>query len=220
MHQRFSMGISLGFLLVLTAPANSQNLLTNSAFDNGPQLAGWTSFGSAAPADGTRTWSTNDAAGLATSGSALMTITATAPAGTVVGLSQCIDISGQAALSTYKFFTSADAPAAQNQESRAVVEIAFFSNVGCTTFQNLGEGQGGNVNIIVPQAPPWSTFPGNATAGGVEGTGTAPSGANGLQVRIYLERIGGSSQQQVQFDSVVTHLQGTTPVQLITFVAE
>ncbi|MEO6327205.1 MAG: hypothetical protein ABIT01_20185 [Thermoanaerobaculia bacterium] len=214
------MGISLGFLLVLTLPATSQNLVVNDTFDVGPQISGWASFGSALVADGGRSWSANDANGLSASGSALMTISATAPVGTLIGLSQCIDISAQAALSTYKFFTSADALAVQNQESRAIVEVAFFSNAACTTFQNLGEGQGGNVSLVPPIGPPWKTFPGNATAGGTEGTATAPAGANGLQVRLYLERTSGTTQQQIQFDSAVVHLQGTTPATLTRFEAE
>lgn len=220
MHVRLSIGISLGFLLVVSLPVFSQNLVVNDTFDSGPQISGWATFGSALPADGARSWSVNDRGGVAGSGSALMTLSATAPVGTIIGLSQCINISAQPAVGTYKFFVSADALAAQAQESRAVVEVAFFSNITCTTFQNLGEGEGGNVSVVPPVIPPWSTFPGSATAGGSEGAATAPVGANGLQVRLYIERASGATQQQMQFDSAVVHLQGTTPATLTSFEAE
>lgn len=212
--------ILAGSLVILSAPALSQNLVVNSGFDADVTSGGWQSFGSPLVADGSRAHDPSDAAGVLTSGSARMTISATAPAGTVIGLSQCVDISGEAALSTYKFFASVNGTVPQNPDSRAVVEASFFSDAGCATPLNVAEGQGGIVSVFPASAPPWQTSPGGASAGGNEGSATAPAGASGLQVRIYLERISGTSQQEILFDTVVLHNATTTPVVLTGFAAE
>ena len=208
------------FLLVLSAPALAQNLVANSSFDADITSGGWQGFGSLVVGDGSRAHDLSDSAGVLTSGSARMSITAAAPAGTVIGLSQCIDISAEAALSTYKFFASINGTVPQNPDSRAVVEAGFFADTGCATSLNVADGQGGIVSVFPAAAPPWQTSPGNASAGGNEGSATAPVGANGLQVRIYLERISGTSLQEILFDTVVLHNATTTPVLLTTFSAE
>jgi hypothetical protein len=219
MSMRFLSRILIGFLVILSAPALAQHLVANSGFDT-DIAGGWTSYGSASVLDGTRSHDSLDAAGNAGSGSARMSITGTAAPTTVIGLSQCIDISSQAALSTYKFFASVNGTVPQNPDSRAVVEASFFSDTGCATPLNVADGQGGNVSVFPAAAPPWQTSPGAASAGGNEGSATAPSGANGLQLRIYLERISGTSLQEILFDSVVLHNATTTPVLLTTFAAE
>jgi hypothetical protein len=212
--------ILAGSLLLLSAPALAQNLVANSGFDTDITSGGWQSYGSVLVLDGTRSHDALDAAGSALSGSARMSVSGTAAAGTVIGLSQCVDVSGEAALSTYKFFASVNGTAPQNPDSRAVVEASFFTDTACATPLNVAEGQGGNVSVFPAAAPPWQTSPGNASAGGNEGSATAPAGANGLQVRIYLERISGSSLQEILFDTVVVHNATTTPVLLTTFAAE
>jgi hypothetical protein len=219
MRVRSLCGVLIGFLLVLSAQALAQNLVANSTFDT-DIAGGWVTYGSASVLDGTRSHDALDANGVLTSGSARMTLTAAAAATTVIGLSQCIDISSQPALSTYKFFASVNSPAAQSSESRAVVEASFFSDTGCTTPLNVADGQGGNVSAFPSIPAPWLTSPGNASAGGNEGSSAAPAGANGLQLRIYLERTSGTSVQEILFDGVVLHNATTTPVLLTTFAAE
>ncbi len=219
MRLRVSLGAVFGSLLVLSSPGLAQNLVAGGDFNSGIGLP-WVSYGSAVPALGARSWSTSDAAGSGSSGSALMTISAAAPSGTVIGLSQCVDISAEPPGSTYNYFSNVVSPGTQNAESRGVVEVAFFSDTACTTFLNLAEGQGGSVALAPPAGPPWPTFPGSASAGSNEGSATAPVGAVGLQVRIYLERLAGSSQQELQFDLTTVHRQGTTPVSLMTFEIE
>jgi hypothetical protein len=110
-HMRW---VLIGFLAVLSAPALSQNLVANGGFNADITSRGWVSYGSVVALDGTRSHDTPDAAGNALSGSARMSLTGTA-VGTVIGLSQCIDISSQAALSTYKFFASVESPSSGSE---------------------------------------------------------------------------------------------------------
>jgi hypothetical protein len=213
-------GASALFVSLAANPGLAQNLVANARFDTIPGLTGWLSFGSSLPSDGSRAWAAPDSGGAAGSGSALLTVTGT-DTGTLIGLSQCIDISAQPAGSTYLFFSSVNTPAAQSAESRGVVELAFFSDAVCTTALNTAEGQGAAIDVYAPVgAPPWPTYPGNASPGGTEGSATAPPGALGAQVRIYLERTSGVTQQQVFFDHVSVHLLGTVPVTLLRFEAE
>lgn len=213
MRNRFLLFGSI-VLALLAPPASAQNLVVNGGFN--VDASGWSSFGSSTPADGSRAWGTDDVTANPASGSALLTVST---ASAVIGLKQCLAVTAGA---TYDAYARIKFPTGQTtNQSRAVLELAFFSGASCATPLDLADGQGAVVGVAYPLGDAvWPGIPGNAGPG-TEIAVLAPAGAVSAEVRIYLEQLSAASgTNTAKFDQVVVHDASTTPVALTTFEAE
>lgn len=217
MRQHSQCRVLVGLTCLAAAPVVAQNLLTNSTFDAGQQLGGWSAYGSGLATDGVRSWAADDAAGAAGSGSAHLTVLGTSAPDAVVGISQC---AGVTAGNTYAFYARIRTPLGQLAgDGRLVLEVAFFADTGCVTPLDLAGGQGAVVGTAYPLSDAtWYGIPGDAPT--VEASLPAPAGAGGAQVRAYLERISGGSLVEANVDVAVFHDATTVPVSLISVSAE
>lgn len=209
-------GLVAGVLLGLALPAAAQNLLANGDFNGA--LGSWSNFGSAVPADGTRSYAPfpDDAGAVAGSGSAQLQLGAAATFGVQIGLSQCVPVIASQA---YNYGARVKLPTGQStSQARALVDVVFFSDGACTTAQNLGEQQG----LVVGTAYAlddtiWRGIPGTVptTAGSV----VSPPGAGSVQFRILIERAGGAQAATARFDRAFFGV-NLTPVQLQSYSVE
>lgn len=209
-------GLGATLLLGLALPATAQNLLANGDFNGA--LTSWTNFGSAVPADGTRSYAPfpDDAGAVPTSGSAQLQLGALATGGVQIGLSQCVPVIGSQA---YNYGARAKLPTGQSTgQARALVDVVFFSDAACATPQNLGEQQGllvGTAYALDDSA--WRGVPGTVptTAGSV----VSPPGAGSAQFRILIERANGAQAATARFDRAFFGV-NLTPVQLQSYSVE
>lgn len=204
-----------GLALLGCSQAQAQNLVTNTGFAT--NLSGWLDFGSAAPADGTRTWNADDVDAIPSSGSAQFTVQ---QAGSQIGLTQCVPVTaGQ----TYSYYARVKFLAGQTTGlSRAMMEVAFFPNVECSASPDGAQGQGAVIGTAYPLSDTvWGGIPGNAAPGsGFVGSATAPAGTSSAQVRIFVEQLSGSDVHSARFDQVVFHNASGVPVSLMQFDVE
>lgn len=209
-------GLVASVLLGLALPAAAQNLLANGDFNGA--LTSWNNYGSAVPADGTRSYAAfpEDAGAAATSGSAQLQLGAAATGGVQIGLSQCVPVVGS---QTYNYGARAKLPTGQSSgQARALVDVVFFSDGACVTPQNLGELQGlmiGTAYALDDSA--WRGIPGtvSTTAGSV----VSPPGAGSAQFRILIERANGAQAATARFDRAFFGV-NLTPVQLQSYSVE
>lgn len=207
--------IAGGLAIVWCAQGQAQNLVNNTGFAT--DLGGWLDFGSISPGDGSRTWNADDVDAAPTSGSAVFTVE---EAGSQIGLAQCVPVTAGQTYSYYsrvKFLTGQTAGLA-----RAMMEVAFFPNVDCSSTQDGAQGQGAVIGTAYPLSDTvWGGIPGNAAPGsGFVGSATAPAGTSSAQVRIFVEQLGGSDVHSARFDQVVFHNASSVPVTLMQFDVE
>lgn len=201
-------------MFAMASAADAQNLVQNSAFAQADQLSGWGPWGSAVVGDGSRAWTTPDVAGESTSGSATLSVTLAAPVGTMIGLVQCIPVN---AGSMYRASSRILVPTGQATDGggRLLLEIAAFTDAGCSTPLDQAFGAGG---VIAGAGYPLddSSWP----------TGQLPDlmmppGTQSIAYRLFVEKtLAGPGAYSARFDSVVFHDVNTVPVELMTFSAE
>lgn len=203
-------------LLAFAIPggAFAQNLVANTGFAQVDQLTGWSSFGSAVVGDGSRTWTSPDVASSSDSGSATLSVTPAAPVGTIIGLVQCISVSAGA---TYRTSSRVQAPTGQTADGggRLFIEVAAFTDGGCSTPLDRAFGEGGVVAGV--------GYPLNDASWPTDQLPDIlmPLGTQSVALRLFVEKtLAGAGGYAARFDSVVFHDVNTVPVELMTFSAE
>ncbi len=181
---RFSQSIRTvaGSLLLLTgASAGAVNVLTNPGFNS--DISGWT-----AQASVTAAFSTNDANGSPTSGSASVTNTS-AGAGNGTGILQCIGGVTVGSSDTYggKMYY----PSGQTRTGPVVIGFRWMDGAGCT-----GNQLGGSPPDLSLNAPndAWAAFNG--------GTVTVPAGAVSAVFMAYTSKVEAGGSLQGLFDDL------------------
>lgn len=192
-----------GLVLLAGVSARAQNLIVNNGFASG--LAGWSDYGSANAADGTRT-----PIPLA----AQMDVSDTAPSGTIIGLAQCVGVDPS---TNYAYGGDYRLPTGQSVDdgARVLIGVLLYDGAGCSGPFGLGSVQGvaiagaGALDDAVwhPAAGPFWLTTGAATASArfvmyVQKTTAAASAYRGHFRLGYLYR------------------EGSVPVELLAFGAE
>jgi hypothetical protein len=218
--------IFLAFVLLsLAVSVCAQNILPNQYFDT--QLPPWTQFLSSAPdptgAGAPPSWqSTVDFGNSPSSGSALVDINTSAPAGDAAsGIVQCVDfVSPSTVVSLVNYGISFRVPTTTTADGsvNATVEMRLFSGTGCSGFLT-GGSQGRTILVGLASNTTWYTVADN---------GFVPPGgsvvASSAEVRAYLREVNGvapsTSAYQVNFDAAHLVLNSATPVRLQQFDVE
>jgi len=151
--------IEITFVTCLIAlPVAAQNLLVNPGFDNVDQLNGWT----CSTANGIASWSPEDRAGSATSGSMQHDVTATSN-NRYLWCSQCVPVDEfEAYIASMWVFWPNDPDVTQDGSPR--IEIDYHASATCDSFLQLGD-----IQVGFPFYDTWNFLSTNPT--------TAPSGA-------------------------------------------
>jgi hypothetical protein len=225
MYRHRALGCVLSvFLFIWAGSALAQNIVPNNNFDT--QLPPWAQFLSSAPdpigAGATPIWQAVDSGSSPSSGSALVDIDTTTPAGDAAsGIAQCVDFATPSTIVTLvNYGISFRVPAATTADGsvNATVEVRLFSGTGCSGFLT-GGSQGRTIVAGLASDTTWYAVGDN---------GFVPPGgsvtASSAQIRAYLREVNGvapsTTDYKANFDAARLVLNSSTPVRLQQFDVE
>jgi hypothetical protein len=214
----------LGLAIALAAsPAVAQNLVANPNFATA-MLPEWTAWaGDLTPGGtGTAAWiGTQDVLSDPLSGAAQVDFAATPTTPNVAyGIRQCVDLSAVAPVTQAKFGAKYKTPTGQTpaEEVSVQVEVFFYSAAGCNAADFLTGGQAGKVIAAADLSD--TVWPG-ADVSTPDFDLSATPGALSAEIRGAIERIGTNGTTLTgYFDNLYLAVNGTTPVELMSFTAE
>jgi hypothetical protein len=187
----------IGLFLLVASIGRAQNLVSGGTFDTSLEA-----FHHDPSSNGTSAWSSLDAAGSPTSGSALLTSTNATAGAPVTLLTTCVPVAaGQ------QYTLSADARFSEGETSTGGAELAISWTPG-TACQGFLSGNA----FLIPVASRGSWIHGSNPF-------TAPAGANTALVVVAIDKIEPGETLSAKIDNVVLGLTSAPAEELVGYIA-